>query len=74
MRWYWGTLLALHDMKIHGVRHLQHRGWQRAVTVDTSETTKSFDGTPDPEAHIFSFELVRHDSSQPWRIIDFGEG
>lgn len=51
------------------------RGWEQAVDVQTSETLVNFDGTPDPEpGHAFTFTLVRHDSSQPWRIWAAGEG
>jgi len=51
------------------------KGWDQVVEVQTSETLKNFDGTSDPEpGHAFSFELVRHDTSQPWRIYAAGEG
>lgn len=50
------------------------RPWEQTVSVETSETTKNFDGQPEPEGHVYSFELVRHSSSQPWRIYSYGEG
>jgi hypothetical protein len=50
------------------------RHWEQTVVVDTTETVVNFDGQPDPEGHVYSFELVRHGSSQPWRIYSYGEG
>lgn len=86
----WFTLHGpqIRDLKIVGVGRVMSgsqasdpwsdpslRHWQQTVNVDTSETLINFDGTPDPEpGHAFSFTLVRHDSSQPWRIFGSGEG
>lgn len=86
----WSTLHGpqILDLKIDGVSRVMSgpkaakrqydRGlkrWNEVVEVDTTETLKNFDGTPDPEpGHVFSFVLVRHDASQPWRIYSAGEG
>ena len=49
--------------------------WEQTVEVDTTATLNNFQGVhasmPDQP---WSFELVRHDSSQPWRIFDQGQG
>jgi len=51
------------------------RGWEQTVEVDTTATMHNFDGFHGVEAgQPWSYELVRHDGSEPWRILDQGQG
>lgn len=51
------------------------RGWEETVEVDTTVTLNNVNGFHASEAdQPWSYELVRHDSSKPWRIIDQGQG
>lgn len=86
----WTTLQGpqIHDLKIEHVGRVMTgsraatywsrpglRDWEQTVDVETMETLQNFDGTPDPEpGHAYDFTLVRHTSSQPWRIYSAGEG
>ncbi|TWP37221.1 hypothetical protein [Leekyejoonella antrihumi] len=51
------------------------RSWNESVVVDTTATLNNFEGFHNSQPdQPWSFELVRHDSSKPWRIIDQGQG
>ncbi|MDQ2849292.1 hypothetical protein V3G39_10340 [Dermatophilaceae bacterium Sec6.4] len=50
-------------------------GWEQTVHVDTTVTLNNFEGFHGPETdQPWSYELVRHNNSKPWRIFDQGEG